>query len=425
MPSARVILHLDMDAFFASVEQRDFPELRGKPVLVGGGRGGEGKRGVVTTASYEARVFGCRSAMPMAQARRLCPQAIVQPVRMDVYSQASDLVMDIVRELSPLVQPVSIDEAFAELSGVLHLHGCPPGATEAKQFEVGKKIAREIKALVRKRLNLPCSVGLGPNRSLAKIASDMGKPDGLAVIEQSRAIEILGPMKVGVLYTLGPKTQAILEARGVRTVADLRKMGQAAIEREFGESGRFWWDLAHGRDEREVHAERDDAKSISKERTFSEDVGDPVRLHQVLASQVEDSARRLRAEGLKSRRVTLKLRLGDFSTFTRSRTLDEATDQTKELLAAARSIFDDWLAEKRGAVRLVGAGLGELTKETQLELFAPPAAEKKASKTDAVADAIIERFGRGAILRGGSLENPDVVLSKSNQNAKNRRDRKL
>ncbi len=414
-----------MDAFFASVEQRDFPELRGKPILVGGGRGGEGKRGVVTTASYEARVFGCRSAMPMAQARRLCPQAIVQPVRMDVYSEASDLVMDIVRELSPVVQPVSIDEAFADISGVLHLHGCPQGATEAKQFEAGRKIAREIKSLVRKRVNLPCSVGLGSNRSLAKIASDMGKPDGLAVIEQSRAIEILGPMKVGVLYTLGPKTQAVLESRGVRTVADLRKVGLAAIEREFGESGRFWWELAHGRDEREVHAERDDAKSISKERTFSEDVGDPERLRQVLASQVEDSARRLRAEGLKSRRVTLKLRLGDFSTFTRSRTLDAATDQTKELLGAARSIFEEWLAEGRGSIRLLGAGLVELTRETQLELFSPPAAEKKASKTDAVADAIVERFGRGAILRGGSLENPDVELSKSKHSAKNKRDRKL
>lgn len=425
MEGSRVILHLDMDAFFASVEQRDFPQLRGKPVLVGGGRGGEGKRGVVTTASYEARVFGCRSAMPMAQARRLCPQAIVQPVRMDVYSEASDLVMDIVRELSPLVQPVSIDEAFADVSGVLHLHGCPRGASEAKQFEAGKLIAKKIKALVRQRVNLPCSVGLGSNRSLAKIASDMGKPDGLAVIEQSRAIEILGPMKVGVLYTLGPKTQAVLEARGIRTVADLRKLGQAAIEREFGESGRFWWDLAHGRDQREVYAERDDAKSISKERTFSEDVADPERLHQVLAAEVEDSARRLRAQGLKSRRITLKLRLSDFSTFTRSRTLDESTDQTKELLAAARCILDEWLLEQRGSIRLLGAGLGELTRQTQLELFAPPKAAAKASKTDAVADAIVERFGRKAILRGGSLENPNVTLARSKQNPKNRRDRKL
>lgn len=402
MAGPRVILHVDMDAFFAAVEQRDHPELRGKPVLVGGGRGGEGKRGVVTTASYEARVFGCKSAMPMAQARRLCPQAIVRPVRMGVYGDISDQVMDVLGELSPVVQPVSIDEAFVDVSPVLHLHG----ANHEDPFDIGLRIGSEIKRRVRERTQLAASIGVGPNKSLAKLASDFGKPDGLHAFRPERVMDDLASLPVGSIYTVGPKAAAKLSTFGVRTIADLRQFGRDALSRNFGELGEWWWELAHGRDDRSVEAaDEHDRKSISKERTFSDDIGDPMRLRAILLGEVEDVMRTARQKGMKPRRITVKLRLADFRTFTRSVTRDKPTDVTAEIWAETEKLFNAFLAEGKGRLRLIGVGVSNFDEPEQGELFAPPppAAEVRGRKADIAADAIVKKFGRGAIRRGGGL----------------------
>lgn len=393
---------MDMDAFFAAVEQRDYPELRGKPVLVGGGRGGEGKRGVVTTASYEARVFGCKSAMPMAQARRLCPQAIVQPVRMGVYAEISDQVMKILEEISPVVQPVSIDEAFLDVTPVLHLNG----RADEDPFAIGMRIGREIKNRVRERTQLAASIGVAGNKSLAKLASDFGKPDGLHLIRPEDAIKTLGPMQVGALYTLGPKAAARLGAFGVRTVADLRAFGKDALCRNFGESGEWWWELAHGRDDRTVEAaDEHDRKSIGKERTFSDDIGDAAKLRAILLGEVEDVMRTARQKGMKPKRITVKLRLSDFRTFTRSLTRDKPTDVTAEVWADALGLLNEFLKEKKGRLRLIGVSVSNFDEEGQQELFAPPAAvaEVRGRKVDTAADAVVKKFGRGAIRRGGGM----------------------
>lgn len=393
---------MDMDAFFAAVEQRDYPELRGKPVLVGGGRGGEGKRGVVTTASYEARVFGCKSAMPMAQARRLCPQAIVQPVRMGVYAEISDQVMKVLEEVSPVVQPVSIDEAFLDVTPVLHLNG----KGDEDPFAVGMRIGREIKRRVRERTQLAASIGVAGNKSLAKLASDFGKPDGLHLIRPEDAIETLGPMQVGALYTLGPKAAAKLATFGVRTIADLRAFGKDALCRNFGESGEWWWELAHGRDDRTVEeADEHDRKSIGKERTFSDDIGDAVKLRAILLGEVEDVMRTARQKGMKPKRITVKLRLSDFRTFTRSLTREKPTDVTAEVWADALGLLNGFLAEKKGRLRLIGVSVSNFDEPEQQELFAPPAAvaEVRGRKVDAAADAVVKKFGRGAIRRGGGM----------------------
>jgi len=398
----RVILHVDMDAFFAAVEQRDFPELRGKPVLVGGGRGGEGKRGVVTTASYEARVFGCTSAMPMAQARRLCPQAIVRPVRMSVYAQVSDEVMKVLDELSPVVQPVSIDEAFLEVSSVLHLHG----KADEDGFTIGMRIGQQMKDRVRSVTGLAASIGVAGSKSLAKLASDLGKPDGLHLIRPEDALDTLGPMSVGALYTVGPKAAARLGRFGVRTIADLRAFGKDALSRNFGDSGEWWWELAHGRDDRTVEAsDEHDRKSIGKERTFSDDIGDATKLRAILLGEVEDVMRTARQKGLKPKRITVKLRLSDFRTFTRSMTRARATDVTAEVWADAQRLLHEFLSEGKGRLRLIGVSVSNFDEPEQGELFAPPtpALEVRGRKADIAADAIVKRFGKGAIRRGGGL----------------------
>jgi DNA polymerase-4 len=398
----RVILHVDMDAFFAAVEQRDYPELRGKPVLVGGGRGGEGKRGVVTTASYEARVFGCKSAMPMAQARRLCPHAIVRPVRMGVYSQVSDQVMTILHDISPVVQPVSIDEAFIDLTPILHLNG----RADEDPFTIALRIGRTLKDRVRAHTQLNASIGIAGNMSLAKLASDLGKPDGLYLIRPEVALDVLAPMPVGALYTVGPKAAAKLGTFGIRTIADLRGFGLDALSRNFGESGEWWWELAHGRDTRSVEAaDEHDRKSIGKERTFSDDIGDAARLRAILLSQVEDVMRTARDKAMKPKRLTVKLRVSDFRTFTRSHTRDTPTDITADIWADALTLLNDFLAERKGPLRLIGVSVSQFDAPQQGELFTPPTpiTEVHARKVDAAADAVVKKFGRGAIRRGGGM----------------------
>lgn len=413
--AARTILHIDMDAFFASVEQRDNPALRGQPILVGGA----GPRAVVTTASYEARPFGCRSAMPMAQARRLCPRAIVVPGRYSVYSAVSKQVMAVLDEFSPDVQRVGIDEAFVEVTTVKHLHGD------------GLTIAAKIRRRVREVVSLPCSVGVAPNKSLAKLASDLGKPDGIKEIGVEDVDRVLAPLGVGVLYTVGPKAVEALAKLGVRTIADLRAADAGLIAERFGDVGRLWLDLAWGRDERAVHGD-EPARSIGKEQTFGTDVDDADALRATLLRQVEDVSSKARTDELVARRIVVKLRTGDFKTFSRSATLTEPTAQTDAIWPTARGLFDAWWQERRHApggssrtgdprrrraLRLIGVTLQDLSVASThaAGLFdavasARPSGEAgtvpgvaKRAKVDAVTDAIRAKFGKGAVGRAGGL----------------------
>jgi DNA polymerase-4 len=425
----RVIAHVDMDAFFASVEQRDNPALRGKPVLVGG----SSKRGVVMAASYEARKFGCRSAMPTAQALRLCPQAIVVKGGHGKYSAISKQVFEVVRSFTPDVQPISVDEAFFDLTNVMHLHAkgwdrervweqgdlrasiktpslsesssagsnrkAPragwDGSSKAEESEASMRthppapslregelralhdLGITIKRAIRDAVDLPASIGISGNKFLAKLCSDLSKPDGLKILRPQDAERELLPLPVGVIFGVGPKAQERLRQLGIRTIAEMREFGEDRLVSRFGEHAREWFQLARGEDHRPLRMGREQ-KSIGKERTFFDNIDDPEELRALLLSFVEDVSRSLRDDGLKAKGVTLKLRLGDFSTFTRSRALAEATDSTKELWAAAWSLLQEWIQQRKGALRLMGVSLHGLTSQTQMGLFEAATQEREA-----------------------------------------------
>lgn len=377
-----VILHVDMDAFFAAVEQRDDPALRGKPILVGG----SGKRGVVTTASYEARPFGCRSAMPMAQALRLCPHAIVVPGRYHVYSEISRQVRAILDRFSPDVEPVSVDEAYVDLTNVPAWSARPAAA------------AREIKRLIAAETRLTASVGVSDSKFLAKVASDMNKPDGLAVLMRADARRVLGPMSVGVLWGVGKVSVERLAELNIRTVDDLLAFDERELERRFGESARSWRAMALGEDRRAIRTDRI-ARSIGKERTFSDDIGDPERLRSILMDELEHAARNLRADGLRCRRIALKLRRPDFTTYSRSSVLPEPTDSTPVLWAAARALLDAFLGNRHTPLRLLGVRLEDLSMPGQLGLFDQQPLTQRTGRIDTVADQIARKFGDRAIGR--------------------------
>lgn len=385
MSTARTILHVDMDAFFASVEQRDRPELRGKPVLVGG----TGPRGVVAAASYEARVYGCRSAMPSAVARRLCPQAVFVKGSYARYKEDSRRVMDILESFSPVVQPVSIDEAYLDATGSAGLFGS------------GAAIGQAIRARVRAELDLTCSVGVAPNKFLAKLASDLNKPDGLKVITPDTVRATLDPLPVSRLPGVGPAAERALHRLGVRTIRDLHAMPAEVLRSRFDDFGDHLWRLARGIDDRAVETDRE-AKSISHEHTFAQDLTDPDAVRAVLADEAEQVARRLRRHGRFARTVVVKIRFGEFETVTRSVTLDTPTDRTDAIVAAARALFDRWARGFR-PVRLIGAGVSNLTDSPgQAGLFDAANAERQRA-VDRAADRIAEKFGKRAVQRASAL----------------------
>ena len=371
-----------MDAFFASVEQLDDPSLRGRPVLVGH----DGPRGVVAAASYEARVFGCHSAQPMSIAKRLCPHAAIVPGHFSRYREESDKVFRVFHEFTPLVEPLSIDEAFLDVTGSTRLLGGP------------EKIAADLKARVRAETSLTASVGVAPNKFLAKLASDMDKPDGLTVVRPKDVDALLAPMPVSRIYGIGPKTAARLEGVGVKTMGDLRKLDPGVLERRIGADGEHYRRLAMGLDDRPVVPDHE-AKSIGQEETFGTDLPDPADVREVMLEQSEQVAARLRRHGLRSATVTVKIRFGDFQTITRRTTMPQATDSTSEVWQAARALFDRWAASHFRPVRLIGVAAGGLSKPTgQLDLFADPQAERQ-RRLDAAVDAINRRFGKSVIHR--------------------------
>jgi DNA polymerase-4 len=370
------VLHLDLDAFFAAVEQRDKPSLRGKPVIVGG----VGQRGVVSTASYEARVFGVRSAMPMHEARRRCPHAAFLSGRFGAYRQASGIVMGLLRELSPLVEPLSLDEAFVDLAV-----GDRSLAPEAVLAEVATLRARLTEATG----GLTASVGVGSSKFIAKVASELAKPDGLRLVAPGTEVETIAPLPARAIPGIGPVTMEKLARLGVATVADLQRLSSRELVRELGRSQGEWIGaLAFARDDRPVEPDRE-TKSISVEDTFETDVTDREALHAVIARDAASVARRLSAAHLFARTITLKARYPDFTTLSRSRTLDGATDDAAVITLVARALLDQ--VELLRGVRLLGVGVAGLTESAQEALFgeqtdAPEQVDEVVADPDAVPD---------------------------------------
>lgn len=379
------IIHVDMDAFFASVEVRDRPELAGRAVIVGGTPEG---RGVVAAANYEARSYGVHSAMPAARARRLCPRAVILPVRMAHYAAVSREIRTIFERYTPLVEPLSLDEAFLDVTASERLFGS------------AQDIARRIKREIAAELNLVASVGVAPNKFLAKLASDLEKPDGFVVVRCGQEQAFLDPLPVGRLWGVGRAAMGTLARLGITTIGQLRRCPRALLEERFGKAGAQLWRLAHGIDQRPVVPERE-AKSFSNESTFAVDIDDTLILQDQLRTLSAQVAQRLRHAGLKAWTVQIKVRFADFRTITRARTLPAATDITRELSCAAVNLLIDRVPARHPPVRLLGVAASGLTREpSQGDLFASAAREQH-SRLDAVADRIEARFGAGKARRAG------------------------
>jgi DNA polymerase-4 len=388
--SERAILHVDMDAFYASVEQHDDPALAGKPVIVGG----TGGRGVVAAANYEVRRFGVHSAMPMREALRRCPHAVCVRPRMARYKEVSRQVFEVFGQFTDLVQGLSLDEAYLDVTHSRSLHGEPAA------------MAREIKHRIRERTGLTASVGVAPNKLLAKLASEMNKPDGLTIIGAGEAQALLDPLPVGRLHGIGRKTAARLEEQGIFTLGQLRAAPDAVLWPLFGRDTRTMRDRASGIDDRPVLADVAE-QQVSSEETFDTDLADHKLLHGHLARLADRTAGRLRARQLAAGLVVIKVRRRDFTTFTRQRSFSPATQETRLIAEVAAALLEQWFAEHpRVAVRLLGVGVGHLAPAEQLDLFTSPQREAS-SALDATLDRIRDRFGAGAVKRASSLPRED------------------
>ncbi len=383
---SRVILHVDMDAFYASVEQRDRPEVRGRPVVVGADPRG---RGVVSAASYEARRYGIHSAMPIGRAYRLCPTAAFLPVDMEKYARESERIMAILADFTPLVEPLSLDEAFLDVTGSRALHG------------TGVEIARRIKARIRDEVGLTASAGVAPNKFVAKIASDLEKPDGLVEVSPGGEAAFLHPLPLRRLWGVGPAAEAELAALGVRTIGDLVGMGRRRLEARLGASGAHLFELAQGMDERPV-VPWHDPKSIGAEETFGRDTRDVGLLRATLLAQSDRVAAELRAAGLRGRTVTLKLRFADFHTLTRRGTGETPTSDGGEIFRRVWAAFSK--IPRPQAVRLIGlsvSGFASAAEPQQLPLLGQP---DRTERLGRVTDEVRTRFGPEALVRGTLLD---------------------
>jgi len=382
----RSILHVDMDAFFASVEIHDNPELEGKPVIVGGRADA---RGVVAAANYIARTFGIHSAMPVSTALRLCPEAILLPPGLERYSEVSHQIRMIFERFTPVVEPLSLDEAFLDVSGSINLFGS------------AQAIGHKIKTVIHDELGLTASIGIAPNKLLAKIASDLEKPDGFVIVPTKGIRAFLDPLPVSRIWGVGRVTEHKLKSIGIHNIAELRKTGRAQLETLFGpETARHLLAFAQGVDPRPVVPDRE-AKSISHERTFPQDVDQEDILYSTLLGLTEQVMRRLRNTGKTARCVELKLRFADFSTIARSRHLTIPTDVTSEIWNVLQQLIkQNWTGQP---VRLVGMGINKLQHPEirQGDMFRDTTHAHQ-QKVDRVEDDIRERFGKQAIHRGGT-----------------------
>ena len=387
MTAERIVLHVDMDAFYASIEQVDNPELAGLPVLVGG----TGPRGVVAAASYEARKFGVHSAMPMSQALTRCPHAeCVQP-RFDRYKEISREIFAIFRRFTPLVEGLSLDEAFLDVSDSRTLFGD------------GRAIAREIKRLIKSETRLTASVGMAPNKLVAKIASDLDKPDGCRVVSPDEVDRVLDPLPVRKLAGIGPKTALRLTEAGIHTLGELRVAPERLLEPVFGRYTSRMRDRAAGIDSRPVVPYRME-KSISAEETFEKDIADIAMLKSFVAQLSDRTATRLRAKELMAGKVWVKIRRADFRTVTRQCSMRPPGDETRNIQRLACKLLGDWLDEHPGAaLRLIGVGVSDISPAQQLTLFGEEPRESAGAVDDAV-DRIRQRFGDESLHRGGALK---------------------
>lgn len=384
----RLVMHVDMDAFFASIEQRDHEEYRGKPLIVGGLSG----RGVVSTCSYEARKFGVHSAMPMVRAQRLCPQGIFIEGNYAHYKEVSAEIFKIFARYAPVVEPLSIDEAFLDITGMELLMKSPR--------EYAERLKREIRA----RTGLVASVGIAPNKFLAKLASDLEKPDGLVIITKENQQSILDPLSVGCIWGVGKKTASVLTSLHIRTIGQLRQTDRKKLTAALGaHMAEHLLALAQGIDHRAV-APREPAKSIGKEVTFPEDLKDRAEAEKVLLALAEKVGYRLRGHGLKARTIQLKLRLGNFQTYTRSRTLGEATCYDKEIYQTAVELYQG--LHVRQGIRLLGISASGFDASGEISLFHE---EARKENLYAAIDKIKARFGEKGITKAQLIQRPDEL----------------
>jgi DNA polymerase-4 len=381
----RAILHIDMDAFYASVEEQDRPELKGKPLIVGG----TGGRGVVAAANYVVRRYGVRSAMPMSEALRRCPEAVCVHPRMARYKEVSDRVFAIFREFTPLVEGLSLDEAFLDVTSSQRLLGS------------AMSIGGEIRRRILERTGLTASVGIAPNKLLAKIASDLNKPDGMCRIGADDIRGILDGLPVEKLFGVGPRTLPAMQAAGIMSFGDLRRADDEVLWRLFGKHGKSMRDRASGLDDRPVEPNREE-KSISAEETYPRDIRGAAALDVQLLRLADRATSRLRAQDLCAGTVNIKIRRADFTTYTRQRALGQPTQDTAVVSAAAKGLLQRWLAvQPDAAVRLLGVGLCGLQSLQQADLF--PGGPGHPSRLDSVTDGIRDRFGAAMLTRASLL----------------------
>jgi len=390
-----MIIHIDMDSFYASVEMRENPDLAGLPVVVGGSASG---RGVVAAANYEARKYGVLSAMPMAQALRLCPDLVCLPVNMPLYVNVSRQIHDIFYRYTPEIEPLSLDEAFLDVAG------------SEKLFGSAAVIAQKIKRDIKNECKLIASAGVAPNKFVAKIASDIDKPDGYVVVTQNEVQDFLDPLPVKRLWGVGKKTEQHLRRIGIETIRDVRTRPPDDLVQRFGKMGDHIQRLAQGLDKRAVISDVK-AKSISAETTFANDIKDKDALLAILLQLTEQVAARLRDKDIKGRTVNIKIRFHDFNTLTRSKTLPENTYQTRRIWNTVKQLFLGVWQQKPGAIRLVGVGVSNFTEnmELQRDLFTESPKQDfeqdvRQERLDELSDEINQKFGKSKIHRGRNLE---------------------
>jgi len=387
------VLHVDMDAFYASATLLSHPDLVGTPVIIGGGN-----RGVVLSATYEARRFGVTSAMPMARARRLCPQATVLPPDHTLYSEISAAVMETFRSVTPVIEPLSLDEAFLDVSGAVRLMGSPA------------VIGQHVRDTVHDEQGITCSVGVAPTKFVAKLASGLAKPDGMVVVPRDEVVPFVQQLPVGALWGVGERTEEALQRLGLRTVADIAHTPLATLVRGLGDAtGHHLHELAWGRDPRPVEREQRE-KSIGSDQTFDYDIDDATEISRRLLALSERTAARMRAAGLTGRTVTLRVRFSDFTTITRSRTLREPTDSGRAIHEAAVGLFDA-LGLQRARIRLVGVRLEKLVEAAQAPIQGGIGEREHGWRdADRAVDRARSRFGSGSV-RPASLIEGDTSAS--------------